>query len=79
MIGKPLVSVVTVCYNEEKSIKRVLESVLCQRYDNFEYIIKDGGSTDRTNEIIECYKKKLKKGEFPSNMCQKRMGAFMMQ
>ena len=52
MIGKPLVSVVTVCYNEEKSIKRVLESVLCQRYDNFEYIIKDGGSTDRTNEII---------------------------
>ena len=64
MIGKPLVSVVTVCYNEEKSIKRVLESVLCQRYDK---------------GCNLCIAKNLKKGEFPSNMCQKRMGAFMMQ
>ncbi|RKJ45381.1 glycosyltransferase [bacterium 1XD42-8] len=74
MIGKPLVSVVTVCYNEEKSIKRVLESVLCQRYDNFEYIIKDGGSTDRTNEIIECYKKKFKKRGIPFKYVSKKDG-----
>lgn len=47
------VSIVTICLNEEKNIKQTLESVLEQTYTNIEYIIKDGESTDRTNEIIK--------------------------
>jgi len=56
MSNMPVVSVVTVCYNAEKSIRRVLDSVISQTYSDFEYIIKDGASTDRTNEIINDYK-----------------------
>lgn len=46
------VSVITVTYNAEKVIKNTMFSVLEQNYEDFEYIIKDGNSTDHTNEII---------------------------
>lgn len=57
--NKPIISVVTVCYNAENLIDQVINSVLSQTFDNFEYIIKDGGSTDRTFEIAESYKDKF--------------------
>lgn len=48
-------SIITVCYNEEKRIRKTLESVYCQSYQDYEHIIEDGGSTDRTLSIIsEC-------------------------
>lgn len=50
------ITIITICYNEEKKIKRTLDSILCQTYSNYEYIIKDGNSTDGTNEIIAEYK-----------------------
>ncbi len=40
------VSVITVCYNAEKTIERTVESVISQSYPNFEYVIVDGGSRD---------------------------------
>ena len=49
---QPLVSVITICKNSEKTIRRCIESVLTQEYSNFEFIIMDGVSTDRTLEII---------------------------
>lgn len=50
-----LISVITVCYNSEKTIERTLRSMLNQTYSNYEYLIIDGKSTDRTLEIIRKY------------------------
>jgi glycosyltransferase involved in cell wall biosynthesis len=52
----PEFSIITVSYNSEKTIERTIKSILNQSYKNYEYIIIDGGSTDKTNEIIEKYK-----------------------
>ena len=52
-------SIITVCYNSEKTIKYVMESVLSQTYDNYELIVIDGKSTDDTIKIVERYKKKF--------------------
>lgn len=46
-------SVITINYNNCSGIKRTIESVLSQNYDDFEYIVIDGGSTDGGKEIIE--------------------------
>lgn len=50
-----LISVITVCYNSEKTIERTLKSMLNQTYSNYEYLIIDGKSTDNTLEILHKY------------------------
>jgi Glycosyl transferase family 2 len=52
---QPLLSIVTVVYNGEKYLEQTIQSVINQSYENLEYIIIDGGSTDRTLEIIAKY------------------------
>jgi len=54
-------SIITVCLNSEKTILYTLNSILNQTYKNIEHIIIDGGSTDRTLEIIKNYPFKNKK------------------
>lgn len=49
------ISIITACYNADATIERTIKSVLNQSYKNIEYIIVDGGSSDKTLEIIESY------------------------
>ncbi len=51
----PRISVVTVCFNEENTIGKTIESVLDQDYRDYEYVIMDGCSTDATLEVIKEY------------------------
>jgi len=51
----PLVSIVTVVFNAEAYIKKTIESVLSQTYRNIDYIIIDGGSSDKTIEIVKSF------------------------
>ena len=56
MSNSPLVSIITVTFNSEKTICHTIESVLTQTYDNIEYWIIDGDSRDCTVEIAESYR-----------------------
>ena len=55
----PDFTIITVVYNGEDDIEETIKSIINQSYDNFEYLIIDGGSTDRTLEIINKYKNKI--------------------
>ena len=56
---KPRISIITVCYNSEAHIEEAILSVVNQLYENKEYIIIDGGSTDGTLDIIAKYRDKI--------------------
>ena len=53
------ISIVTISYNSEKTIRDTILSVLSQTYFDIEYIVIDGGSTDGTIDIIEEYRDKI--------------------
>ncbi|MCG3710612.1 glycosyltransferase [Aliarcobacter butzleri] len=56
---KPLISIITVVFNGEKFLEETIKSVINQTYENIEYIIIDGGSTDGTIDIIKKYEDKI--------------------
>jgi len=55
----PLISIITVVFNGDKYIEQTIKSVINQTYENVEYIIVDGVSTDATLEIIKKYDEKI--------------------
>ncbi len=56
LFDKPLVTVITVVRNGQKTIENCILSVIRQKYDNIEYIIIDGDSGDNTLKIISKYR-----------------------
>ena len=55
------ISIITVIWNNAKTINDAIDSVLGQTYQNIEYIVIDGASTDGTVEIVQSYGDKIKK------------------
>lgn len=55
----PKFSIITVTYNAGAVLEDTIQSVITQTYKNVEYIIVDGGSKDRTLQIIEQYKEHI--------------------
>jgi glycosyltransferase involved in cell wall biosynthesis len=57
----PVLSVITVVYNNVDHVERTLLSVINQTYPHIEYIVIDGASTDGTLQVIEKYKDRIAK------------------
>lgn len=55
----PLISVITICLNSEKHLEQTIKSVIDQTYENIEYFVIDGGSTDGTLDIIRKYEDRI--------------------
>ena len=51
--GSPLISILTTVYNRQDVVHETILSVLNNGFDNFEYIIVDDCSTDRSWEVIQ--------------------------
>lgn len=58
MLSNPRITIVTPCFNSEKYIEFCIKSIMSQSYKNVEHIIIDGGSTDKTLDIIRKYEGK---------------------
>jgi len=58
--SNPLISIITITFNSEKTLSDTIESILNQSYKNIEYIIVDGKSMDGTLEIIDSYSSRIK-------------------
>jgi len=59
-IVNPLVSVIMPAFNAENFIDESLRSIFAQTFENYEIIVVDDGSTDRTPEILKRYERKVR-------------------
>lgn len=55
MTTYPILSIITVNLNNRDGLKRTIDSVVCQTFTDYEWIVIDGGSTDGSRELIEQY------------------------
>jgi glycosyltransferase involved in cell wall biosynthesis len=58
MKKSPLISIIIPVYNREKLVQETLVSVIAQTNENWECIVIDDGSTDKTWQVLETYSKK---------------------
>lgn len=62
--GEPLVSVIVAAYNEEEHIAKLIKSVFNQSYKNWEIVIVDDNSADKTKEILKKFVGESRKIKF---------------
>lgn len=68
---------ITVCLNAEKDIGYTINSILEQDFCGYEYLIKDGGSDDRTISIAESYAQRFREKNIPFRIvCEKDKGIY---
>jgi len=58
MTNSDLISVIMSTYNSEETVKKSIESIISQSYQNFELLIIDDASTDSTFKVISSYQAK---------------------
>ena len=56
---KPLLSIITICYNIKDEIEKTCQSIVSQTWQDFEWIVVDGGSTDGTVDILNQYRSRM--------------------
>lgn len=56
---KPLLSIITICYNIKDEIEKTCQSIVNQSWQDFEWIVIDGGSTDGTVDILNKYRSRM--------------------
>ena len=68
MSYSPLISIIIAAYNSEEFFERCINSIFSQKYTNYEIIVIDGGSSDKTQELLHKYSKRFKYWEsMPDN------------
>lgn len=72
---KPLISIIIPTYNRDSYLGATLDSVLNQKYTNWECIVIDDGSTDYTKELMDFYMTKDKRFQFYNRPISKLKGA----
>lgn len=55
----PTLSIITICYNIKDEIERTCKSIVNQTWQDFEWIVVDGGSTDGTVEVLKQYQDRM--------------------
>lgn len=56
---KTILTIITVCFNIKDEIERTCQSIVNQTWQNFEWIVIDGGSTDGTVDILKKYSDRI--------------------
>ena len=58
-LNSPLITIITATFNSEKYLEESILSLYNQKFSNYEHIIVDGGSTDKTIDIVKKYEDKI--------------------